>query len=983
MVRDVKLAGLLVLALTVFDSSRAAAQTGSAIAGVVTDATGLVLPGVTVEASSPALIEKVRTVTTDDQGAFKIIDLRAGDYTVTFSLQGFTTLRREGLELTSAFTATVNAEMALGAVGEQITVVGSTPLLDTQNVVQRRVVTRDVLDAIPTGNKSWASLAMLVPGAKVSGGANVGGTVSAQAAATIHGSRSQESMMLFDGLRYNQGLGTGGSRNALSANDGNVEQISFETAALSAESEVGGFVHNIIPKEGGNRFSGSFATNYSHSSFQSNNLSEEQRARGGAATADSIRKTWDFNPAIGGPIANDRLWFFTAYRNWGYERQVANRFFNLTPTGLTYTPDLTRPAVDYQKKVDRNLRLTWRMTEQMKLSAYYQSQADIGEYRYGNRLFSPEALSFLQQDPNYMAQTKWSFPATSRLLFDAGFTYVKNDFNSMPNPNNDVTLPGITELRTGVAWRNAPGTWGHNANHQANIAGSMSYITGSHSFKAGGIFLQGSLITTQSASGNGTSWRFLDGRPSAIVVFATPLRLLEDLNSQSGIYAHDQWKVKRLTLNLGLRFDYYNASVPAQGQGPGPQVPTREISFATVENVPNWKDIMPRFGMSYDLFGTGQTAVKATLSKYVFGSEIVTYTRLANPSAAIATSATRTWNDVNGDYLPQQSELGPVSARDFGTPRITQRYDPEINNGFGKRGNNWEFSTSIEHEIFPGVAASGAFFHRWWNNLVVTQNQALTAADFDPFCVTAPLDARLPGGGGNTVCGFYDVKPAKFGLLDNVITSAAKFGTQSDAYDGIDLSMNVRLPGGATLAGGTNSERFRSNTCYAQTDPSLTPSTLTAVVLQPGRSLDNCDIRAPWQTQLKVYGVYPLPWAGIQMSAAFQSQPGPEITASYTATNTEIAPSLGRNLSAGPTGTATVQLIPASTVYGDRFNQLDVRVLKTLRVKGTEILGSFDIYNLLNANPVLTYNTSFGSAFLTPTSTLVGRLAKLGVQIRF
>ena len=616
--------GVVVLTVVFFGAGLAAAQTGSAIAGVVTDPQGLALPGVTVEASSPALIERVRTVTTDDQGAYKITDLRAGVYTVTFTLQGFATLRRESLELTAAFTATVNGALLLGAIGEEVTVVGGAPLLDIQNVVQRRVVTREVIDAVPTGNRSWAAMAMLVPGAKISGGANVGGTTSSQAAATIHGSRIQDSLMLHDGLRYNQGLGSGGGRNALTANDGAVEQIGFETAALGAESEVGGFVHNIIPKDGGNRFAGSFATNYSGQSFQADNLSPELRSRGAENTADKIRKTWDFNPALGGPIEHDRLWFFGAFRNWGYERQIANRFFNLTPTGLAYTPDLSRPAIDYQQKIDRTVRLTWRTTEQSKLSVFYQNQSDIGAYRYSaNRLLSPEALPSLNQNPNYMTQAKWQMPATSRLLFDVGFTFVNNDFYRFVNTNNDPSLPGIMELRTGVVWRNPVDTWGHNASHQRNVAGSVSYVTGSHSFKAGGLFMQGNLLSTQDATGNATSWRFLDGRPSAIVVYATPLVLHEDLNMQAGVYAQDQWKVDRLTMNLGLRFDFYNASVPGQRQTSGFWVPGRDVTFPEVENVPNWKDWMPRLGASYDLFGNGRTALKGTLSKYVFGSEIV------------------------------------------------------------------------------------------------------------------------------------------------------------------------------------------------------------------------------------------------------------------------------------------------------------------------------------------------------------------------
>ncbi len=971
---------LFVLTLLAATASIAGAQTNSAITGVVIDETGLVLPGVTVEASSPALIEKMRSAVTDEQGAYKIADLRAGVYAVTFTLEGFSTLKRAEIEITAGFTATVNGKMRLGTLGEQITVIGGAPLLDVQSVVQGRVVTRDVIDMVPTGNRSWSALAMLVPGARVSGGANVGGTTSAQAAATIHGSRVQESMMLFDGMRYNQGVGTGGVRNALSANDGNVEQISFSTAAISAESEVGGFVHNIIPKEGGNRFSGSLAMNYSGSGMQWDNL--DPNLSQGQLTPDAIHKTWDFNPALGGPIAKDTLWFFMAYRNWGYERQVANRFFNQTPEGLAYIPDLTRPAMDYQQKIDRNLRLTYKTTERSKLSAYYANQADLGDYRYGNRLTSPEALQYLRQNPNYIAQSRWSM-AMSKVLVDAGFTFVNNDFLFTPNLNNDWSLPGITELSTGVIWRNPTGTWGHNASHQTNITGSVTYVTGSHSFKAGGLFLTANVGQSLDAAGDGTSWRFSNGKPSAVVVYATPLHYYEDLNAQVGIYTQDQWTMDRLTLNLGVRFDSYNASVPEQSQGAGPWTPTRDLTFPEVEHVPNWRDWMPRIGAAYDLFGNGRTAIKGTFSKYVFGPELVTYTRLANPSAAIATSATRTWNDVNTDFIPQETELGPISAKDFGTPRITQRYDPDVNNGWNKRGANWEISGTIDHTLSAGVTGSASYYHRWWKNLTATQNTALSASDFDPYCVTAPIDDRLPGGGGNTVCGFYDVTPTKFGLTDNVISMTDNFGEQRDSYDGLDLSLNVRLPKGATISGGTNTERFKSNFCFSENDPSITPSTLTGIVVQTGRSLTDCDVVAPWQTQFKMYGVYPLPWYGLTFSAAFQSAPGPEITASYSAPNSAIAPTLGRNLSAGATATATVQLVPASTLYGDRFNQVDVRLTKSLRLGGADIQGTFDLYNLLNSNTTLTYNNTYGPVWLAPTSIMVGRLAKIGVQLRF
>ena len=229
------------------------AQVESGIAGIARDTTGLALPGVSVEASSPALLEKVRTVATDGQGLYNITGLRPGVYTVVFTLPGFTTVRREGVELTSTFTATVNVEMRVGGIEEAVTVSGASPTVDIQNTVQQKSFTREVIDVLPTGSKSWASLAVLVPGAKLSGAQNVGGTGSSNATVSIHGGLGAEAIMLLDGMRYNQGNGFGGVRNAYNENDGSVEEITFQTGALTAEIETGSFVRNIVPRDGGNR----------------------------------------------------------------------------------------------------------------------------------------------------------------------------------------------------------------------------------------------------------------------------------------------------------------------------------------------------------------------------------------------------------------------------------------------------------------------------------------------------------------------------------------------------------------------------------------------------------------------------------------------------------------------------------------------------------------------------------------------------------
>src|SRR2546426_7744566 len=182
----------------------ARAQGSGAIAGVVRDTSGGILPGVTVEAASPALIEKARTVITDDQGVYRIVDLRPGIYGVTFTLPGFTVVKREGIELTGNFTATVNAELKVGGLEETVTVSGQSPVVDIQNVVQQRVMTRDVLEALPSA-KSIQSMTALIPG--LSAGLqnhDVGGTVGDQPIGTaIHGSRANDQHMFYDGMRTN------------------------------------------------------------------------------------------------------------------------------------------------------------------------------------------------------------------------------------------------------------------------------------------------------------------------------------------------------------------------------------------------------------------------------------------------------------------------------------------------------------------------------------------------------------------------------------------------------------------------------------------------------------------------------------------------------------------------------------------------------------------------------------------------------------
>src|SRR5687768_8608013 len=381
------------------------AQNASGIVGVAKDTSGAVLPGVTVEASSSALIEKVRTVTTDRQGVFRIVDLRPGTYVVTFTLPGFSTVRREGIQLTATFTATVNAELPVGSLEETITVTGQAPTVDIQNVTQQRVMTRDVIDNIPVGTRSVTALGVLLPGVTTIS-QDVGGTQYGSAAIAVHGSRVQEQQLVYDGMYYNHGGGRGGSFTAMAPNDGTIQEVSLAVGGLSAESETSGVRGSLIPRDGGNTFTGSFFTSFTHRTLQSDNLSADLIARG-LTTVDSVNHIYDVNPSFGGPVIRDKLWFYASVRFWETNQRIAGLYYNKSTVPHIYEADLDRPAYEADLDGNQSLRLTWQATPRNKITIHPQVNQQKRDHFYGqgtgNRTRSPEAVIYYKTNPNYFA----------------------------------------------------------------------------------------------------------------------------------------------------------------------------------------------------------------------------------------------------------------------------------------------------------------------------------------------------------------------------------------------------------------------------------------------------------------------------------------------------------------------------------------------------------------------------------------------------
>jgi hypothetical protein len=961
----------------------------SGIAGVVKDTTGAVLPGVTVEATSDALIEKVRSVTSDGQGQYKIIDLRPGVYAVTFSLPGFSAVKREGIELITNFTATVNSELKVGSVEETVTVSGASPVVDVQNVIQQRVVNKEIIDTLPTG-RTEQTVAALIPGISIGAVSkavtqDVGGSAGdMRQTLAIHGGRQGDFNELIDGVPQNAmtGLRTGG----INMDTGAVQEFSYELASKSAERTTGGVSVNSIPKDGGNRFSGTFFGSATNHSLQTDNTTDQLIAKGLKAT-NHLYKVWDLNPSVGGPITKNRLWFFASTRYWGYQDNVAGMFYNKTPAALTYTPDLERQALDDSWLGSVSLRTTWQINQKSKLAFFVLDQGRCLCHQNVSATTAPEASRQARSKQNLLTQGNYTAPITTKFLVEAAAQRYK--FWQQYDPQESVTdqTIAIVELSTGLNYRAPQQGWFRHPSWIYNYKAAVSYVTGSHAFRTGFTLQRGKREYVQRYYGN-VVYQFLNGAPRSLIQYATPYTYHQQLDGAVGLFVQDQWTLNRITVNAGLRFDYHRESVPEEHLPAVDFLGPRD--FPAIENIPNWKDLNPRLGVSWDVRGNGKTALKASISRYVAG-EVVETSGLVNPVNTSVNSASRPWTDSNRNNIPDcdlralgaNGECGPLNNVNFGKSVIATRYDDAYLRGRGVRGYNWETSFGMQHEVMRQVSLSVEYFRRWYGNFLVTENQAVTAANFDPYCVTAPADPRLPGGGGYAVCGLYDVAPARLGQVNNFVTFADKYGKQFEHYNGVDITTNARLPKGAFLQGGVNIGRTETNVCDVVLGrPQIQFAGPVANVIQP-RSEAFCDVKQPFQPQVKLLGSYPLPWWSLQTSATLQSVPGPQILASYVATNDKIAPSLGRNLASGAAATATIDLVPPGTMFIERLYQVDFRLAKMFRFGRNKVQANFDLYNALNASTILSQNNVFGPNWQQPTYILPGRLFKFGAQLDF
>jgi len=682
-------------------------------------------------------------------------------------------------------------------------------------------------------------------------------------------------------------------------------------------------------------------------------------------------------------------------------------------------------------------RLTWQISPRNKLSLSHSEQYDRqNKTGGGTATRTPEAQGLRLYTPGHIQQASWSSPFTSRLLFEAGWgNYLSRYANLAPRvdgshndqmisvveqcapscPNNNgypgnPSIPGIA----GLIYRfNQPLQQGferHQIGTLAQMRAAASYIPGSHSVKVG---YQGNISHPSQEYFNVTpfvQYRFNNGVPNQLnqtAVYPGEVKYQRNILMTS-FFAQDTYTRARLTLQGGIRYDGIGTGYPDTAAG-GPDyqlMPTRVFYAAGTTDEIHWKDVTPRMGAVYDLFGNGKTAVKLNIGKYLTALTASNSDLDLNPLIRTALQTTRTWDDSfypvgdprRGNYVPdcdllntgQNAECGRMDNQNFGKETFTKSFDPDLIHGWGKRTYNWEMGVSVQQELLPRVGVTVGYFRRWFGNFYTANNQLTATSDYTPFSIPVPVDARLPDGGGGTVTGLYNLVPDKVGAEDLYSQLSSNFGEMKENWHGVDVNVNARMRSGLTVQGGVSSGRRLQDNCDVRQALPETYSWASTTAVQTTRvntstgALANpyCRVVEPFLTSARGLATYIVPKIDLQVSGTWRSDPGPELRADYVVTNAIALPSLGRNLSSG---NVTVNLVEPGTLYGARQNNIDLRIAKILRFGRTRAQFGVDVYNLLNTDVVTGYNNGYSptGAWLTPTTIQPARYARLNLELNF
>ena len=1028
----------------------------ASLTGTVRDASGGVLPGVTVEASSPALIEKVRSAITDETGQYRIIDLRPGTYSLTVTLPGFNTVKREGIELIGSQTLTIPIELRVGGVEETITVTGESPVVDVTNPHREIVLNNETIQAIPA-TRAAGALLNAVPGVNVGEAALATSptmtSFNARSSTINSTSVAGEGRYAINGFPLTAARSGGFSSYVYDTV--NAEEIAINVGGGLGESDIGGPIMNIIPRSGSNIFSGNAFYSNAGDWSSGENLTDEIRALNpNLKEAPGVITAYDWSASFGGPIMKDRLWFFGSYRDLSSQVVMEGIQANAN-AGNTARWDWIGSPIQARLVQDRTMAIG-RMTGQfgknrIRFNSEYQHRCEgtplkvetngchnrgqdwIGLGNNQNPIqMSPEATQTAGRGyfdvPFYVNQGTWTMPVNNQLLLEAGYNAFRyQPIFGHPAPDADTSLTSITEQSnainpaTGLPYAPVANyryrdveTWGPATGKTDDVLGSASYVTGAHSAKLGYQYRRLDLLDKDVANQTQLGYRFNRGVPNAVSYYLPDFGRRTITSTQS-VYFQDSWTLRRLTLQGALRYDRASSYAPSELNG------TTNTSFLnpqpiTIERTPGvdaYNDITPRVGVAYDLFGNGKTAIKFNWGRYLaYAANDSPYTS-TNPGATVVRSVTnRDWQDRDSDYIVDCDLLNPSAngeclaasgtAPNFGKLGAATQVDPRVLSGWGVRPGDYQSTITLQHEVIPRVSADVSYTHRTFQGFFVTDDLTRRGninSYYETYTLTAPLDPRLPGGGGYEILRYLPTPAALAVAPQRILMREKDLGaTRDSSWDGFAVTLNARMHNGLTTQLGTSTGRGKVNTC--DIDPLYNHVNAASGAID-GPDSRGCNDVEPWQTTVRGLASYTIPKIDVLVSGVLRAQPEvllagtANTTAQWQVPNSVIIAALGHSHpSLSPTGITVVPLGHNDTrIYsGERRTQIDMRFAKIVRFGRTRTDIGVDLYNLLNTNYTNSFNTTYSyitdntprpAGWGTPTGIINPRFVRVNFTVNF
>lgn len=940
--RFVRRIAVAALALMLGTGLAQAQVTTGSITGTVTDASGAVLPGVSVTLSGDRLIGGPQTQVSDQNGVYRFDRLVPGSYHVKFELQGFRTVERPDVRISAAFVATINGKMEVGSVSETITVTGESPTVDVRSNVQQTVMNQEILEGIPTGRDPW-SLAKIIPGVQVST-YDVGGTQSMQQSSmSAHGSNTSDVSYNIDGATVNW-PGGGGGATMMYYDQGMFEEVNYMTSAIPAENLAGGVSINMVTKDGGNQWRGNARYNFANDDLQSENFADT-RALTPSFLGNPTVKTYDFNLSGGGALVQNRVWVNGTIRKW-----VVNKLVNARNADGSQALD-DNDLKNYSGKV------VTQLTTNNKLTFSYLWNDKIRGHRRDSSDIIPDIASVVQTNPVQTTQAKYTGIRGS-LVYESNFSVMDGQTNYTYQP--DTAPDAIRKVDIGrgeVFFASTREEHQPNSRHQFDnvFTFGKSGFGGEHLLKAG--VQWGRLYYSSDYSVRGDHYvEYNNGVPLRVRQFNTPV-VSENIATVTGFFIQDSWSLNRLTLNVGGRWDKYVGKLPDQ-ERPGNRF-IGPASFPGREVISQSRGVW-RLGASYDVTGSGRTAAKASYSRYALQVGI---DRVTSVNPVSSGNRTCPWSDPNGDGRFQESEVNTAQCSSF-SGGATTNYAPGI---------RWPYSdeatAGIETQL-PGAVRVGAmFYYRTNRDQYGSRNLAVPTSSYTPFQVT------VPNGPGGTRANPKPMTVTVYNLAPNLV-SANQTVRDNDpylntTYKGIEFTATKRFSARWQMQAGFTVGQNRGGTTNGTdlNDPNVT--------LYPEGVIGNDS-----ETAFRLSGSYRLPW-DISVAGSMIANNGYPYVSTYAVSRAVAAAS-------GVALTRASQTVVLSERGEERYpnvTMFDLRFSRQFRFGGgRSFTPQIDVFNISNADTIVNHNVAVGPNYLLPSGgdpILSPRIIRVGFSLNF